>query len=298
MGCCLGDSIPLPIADWHMANFRRFAILCRASDKISDAMPWSAVAAPPDASPPHPITMRAQTIPPRHHFPEHAHDWHQLVYAVEGTLTVSAARRTFVVSPDQAVWLPTGVPHSVASLLGAEFRSLWIASEAGSALPDQPTVLIAAPLLKALIVEAAAIDGKRFFDGYPDRIAAMILDQLGRARRLATALPWPRDGRLLALCEALYLDPADERTAEDWAKELGMSSRTLTRRFEAELGSALRSWKRRLRLFRAIELLGGGMSVTRAAMELGYGSPSAFIYAFRSEFGCSPHVYMAQKVSG
>jgi AraC-like DNA-binding protein len=260
-------------------------------------MSWSIVAAPPEASPPRPITMRAQSIPPRHHFPEHTHDWHQLVYAVEGTLTVAAERRTFVVSPEQAVWLPVGVRHSVASLLGAEFRSLWIASEASSTLPAEPVVLAVAPLLKALIVEAAAIDGKRFADGYPDRIASMILDQLGRARRLATALPWPTDKRLLALCEALYLDPADERLAEEWAKELGMSSRTLTRRFEAELGTTLRSWKRRLRLFRAIEFLGGGMSVTATAMELGYGSASAFVFSFRSEFGSSPYAYMAQKNS-
>lgn len=258
---------------------------------------WSVVAAPPDVPPPRPITIRAQSIPPRHYFPEHAHDWHQLVYAVDGTLTVSADRRTFVVSPDQAVWLPTGMRHSVGALLGAEFRSLWIANEAGNSLPSSPTVLAVSPLLKALIVEAAEIDGKRHADGYPDRIAAMILDQLDRAPKLSAALPWPKDERLLTLCEALYLDPSNERSAEEWARELGMSSRSLTRRFEADVGSTLRSWKRRLRLFRAIELLGGGMSVTATAMELGYGSASAFIFAFRSEFGCSPYVYMMQKAS-
>ena len=261
-------------------------------------MTWSTVAAPPDVAAPRPITMRAQTIPSRHYFPEHAHDWHQLAYAVDGTLTVSLDRQTLVVSPDQAVWLPTGVSHAVGSLLGAEFRSLWIANEAGGSLPSSPTVLAVSPLLKALIVEAADIDDKRLVDGYPDRIASMILDQLSRAPKLATALPWPKDQRLLALCEAIYLDPSDERNAQGWAKELGMSARTLTRRFEAELGLTLRSWKRRLRLFRAIELLGGGLSVTATAMELGYGSASAFVFAFRSELGCSPHAYMRQRANG
>lgn len=260
-------------------------------------MPWSVVAVPPDVSPPRPITMRVQTIPARHYFPKHAHDWNQLVYAIDGALTVSTDRQTYVISPDQAVWLPTGVPHAVGSLLGAEFRSVWIANEAGRALPPSPTVLAVSPLLKALIVEAAEIGGKHLTDGYPDRIAMMILDQLGRASKLSAALPWPKDSRLLLLCEALYLDPSDERTAEEWAAELGMSSRTLARRFEAELSSTLRSWKRRLRLFRAIELLGGGMSVTATAMELGYGSASAFIFAFKSEMGCSPYVYMALKTS-
>jgi AraC-like DNA-binding protein len=260
-------------------------------------MTWSTVAAPPDVAPPHPITMRAQTIPARHYFPNHAHDWHQLVYAIDGTLTVSLDRQTLIVSPDQAVWLPTGVSHAVGSLLGAEFRSLWIADEAGRSLPSIPTVLAVSPLLKALIVEAADIDGKRLADGYPDRIAAMILDQLGRAPKISTALPLPKDRRLLALCEALYLDPSDKRDAEQWARQLGMSARTLTRRFEAELGLTLRSWKRRSRLFRAIELLGGGLSVTATAMELGYGSASSFVFAFRSELGCSPHAYMSQRAN-
>jgi AraC-like DNA-binding protein len=32
--------------------------------------------------------------------------------------------------------------------------------------------------------------------------------------------------------------------------------------------------------------------VTRTAMDLGYGSTSAFVYAFRTEMGCSPVSYM------
>ncbi len=259
-------------------------------------MAWSMIAAPPGAVPPRPLTMRVQSIPARHHFPEHSHDWHQLVYAVDGVLTVTIEGQTFIISPDQAAWLPRAVSHRVGSLLGAEFRSLWISTEAGNGLPPSPTVLAVSPLLKALIVEAAAIDGRHDPDGYGGRVVGLILDQLRRAATLPIALPWPRGGPLALLCEALYLDPADERSAEQWARHLGMSGRTLTRRFEAELGAPLRSWKRRLRLFRAIELLGGGMAVTDAAMELGYASASAFIFAFKTEMGTSPHAYARQKV--
>jgi AraC-like DNA-binding protein len=53
----------------------------------------------------------------------------------------------------------------------------------------------------------------------------------------------------------------------------------------------MRAWCRRLRLFKAIELLGGGLSVTQTALEFGYSSPSAFTYAFRSEMGHSPQVH-------
>ncbi|WP_211859913.1 AraC family transcriptional regulator [Neoroseomonas soli] len=238
------------------------------------------------------MTVRAQSIPPRHYFPEHAHAWHQVVYAISGVLTVAVEGQSFVISPEQAVWLPTGLRHRVGSLLGAEFRSLWIADEAGEGLPASPTVFGVPPLLQALIIEAAEIEGQDDGDGYAGRVTTLILDQLRRARPLPGALPWPRDGSLVELCQTLYADPADPRGPEEWGRDLGMSGRTLARRFEAELGMSLRSWRRRLRMFKAIELLGGGLSVTQTAMELGYGSTSAFVYAFRTDMGRSPQGYM------
>ncbi|MFC3127424.1 helix-turn-helix domain-containing protein [Pseudoroseomonas globiformis] len=259
-------------------------------------MIWQAIAAPADAAPPAPVTIRAQSIPPRHFFPDHTHRWHQVVYAVSGALTVVVEGRSFVISPEQAVWLPSGLLHRVGSLLGAEFRSLWIARAAEAGLPDSPTVFSVPPLLQALIVEAAELEGQKDRDGYTGRVQALILDQLRRARPLPGALPWARHAPLAALCEALYADPADPRGPEEWGRAFGMSGRTLSRRFEAELGMSLRSWRRRLRLFKAVELLGGGLDVTRTAMQLGYASSSAFIYAFRSAMGCSPRSF--QRASG
>ncbi|RKK04402.1 helix-turn-helix domain-containing protein [Pseudoroseomonas wenyumeiae] len=255
-------------------------------------MIWETITAPPDAAPPRPMTVRAQSIPARHFFPEHAHRWNQVAYAISGVLTVAVEGRSFAISPEQAVWLPTGQTHRVGSLLGAEFRSLWIADEAGAGLPGSPTVFSVSPLLQALIIEAAAIEGQEDRDGYAGRVTDLILDQLRRAKPLPGALPWPRGGALAEVCEALYANPADPRGSEEWGQELAMSARTLARRFEAELGMSLRSWRRRLRLFKAIELLGGGLGVTQTAMELGYGSTSAFIYAFRTDMGCSPQVHM------
>jgi AraC-like DNA-binding protein len=258
---------------------------------------WETIEAPPGVMPPQPLTVRAQSIPARHHFAEHTHHWNQLVYAISGVLTVAVEGRSFVISPEQAMWLATGLRHRVGSLFGAEFRSLWIADDAGRHLPANPTVFSVSPLLQALIVEAAAIEGREDPDGYIGRVTALILDQLRRAQPLTGALPWPRGGSLSALCEALYAEPADSRGLEVWSRTLGMSGRTLARRFEAEMGMSLRSWRRRLRLFKSIELLGGGLDVTRTAMELGYGSTSAFIYAFRTEMGCSPQAYMRGRVT-
>lgn len=255
-------------------------------------MRWETIAAPPGVMPPEPMTVRAQSILPRHYFAEHTHAWHQMAYAISGVLTVAVEGQSLVISPEQAVWLPTGLRHRVGSLLGAEFRSLWIADEVGRNLPASPTVFGVSPLLRALIVEAAGIEGQADPDGYSRRVTDLILDQLRRAPPLAGALPWPRNASLGKLCEALYADPGDPRSPENWGRELGMSGRTLARRFEAEMGMSLRSWKRRLRLFKSIELMGGGLSVTQTALELGYSSTSAFVYAFRTDMGCSPQAYM------
>src|SRR5262252_1698812 len=54
-----------------------------------------------------------------------------------------------------------------------------------------------------------------------------------------------------------------------------------------ELGMSLRTWRRRLRPFKAIELLGGGLGVTQTAMELGYGSTSALCMRFVAKWGAA-----------
>ena len=121
-------------------------------------MNWSPIEVPASEPPPAPMTVRVQTLAARSYFPEHRHDWAQVVYAISGVLTVAVAGRSFVISPEQGVWLPTGVPHRVGTLFGAEFRSLWIASTASERLPDEPSVFNVSLLLRALIVEAATLE--------------------------------------------------------------------------------------------------------------------------------------------
>src|SRR5215471_12839236 len=137
-------------------------------------MLWQPIEAPPGLLTPQPMTVRAQSIPARHSFREHMHDWHQMTYAISGVLTIAIEGRSLVISPEQAVWLPTGLRHRVGSLLGAEFRSLWIADEAGGGLPASPTVFGVSPLLQALIMEAAEIEQQEDHDGYAGRVVALI----------------------------------------------------------------------------------------------------------------------------
>lgn len=248
---------------------------------------WETIPVPDFPSLPRPIVPRSQNLAARQIFPLHSHPWNQFVYATAGTLMVTAADTWHVITPEQGIWLPTGVEHTTGALSGAEFRNLYVADRPDLAMPRQCTVLAVTPLLRALIVELEAVN-RQEDDTYLDQLTALIFAQLERQPVQHFHLPWPASPLLQRLCEALYAQPADNRSAEEWGRELGASARTLARRFAREVGISLREWRHRLRLFLALEWLCAGRPITGIALDLGYANPAAFTYMFRQAMGCSP----------
>lgn len=262
-------------------------------------MRWKTLKVPTIEALSAPVFVRVQDMLPGYRFPGHAHPWHQLIYAISGSLVVEAANQRVVCGPEQAVWIPTGIAHEVASRYGAQFRSLYVRASPRLRMAPRHAVLQVPPLLRELIREAAWLGehdaagaGER---AYTQRVHRLILDQLPRLERLQASLPWPHTPMLRKLCEAIDRAPADAEDIVVWGARLGTSGRTLTRRFQSELGMSFREWKRRLRLFKSMELLGAGMSVTATALELGYGSPSAFSFMFAREMGYSPKTHRAAR---
>ncbi len=255
---------------------------------------WTSIAVPQIAALPVPVFSRSQNLGARQAFPEHAHRWNQLVYATAGTLTVSVAGARYVITPEQAIWVPRGVQHTTGALSSAEFRNLYIDDAPGLGMPDRCTVYAATPLLRALIVELETVGLRADENAYAEQLRALVLAQLRRLRAQDFHLPWPASPMLCRICETLLEQPADPRGMEDWGRALGASARTLARRFEREVGMGLRAWRHRLRLFLALQWLCAGRGVTEVALDLGYASPSAFSYMFRQEMGCAPSEWCAR----
>ena len=257
--------------------------------------PWSEIAVPEIEFLPKPVFMRSQFLTARQVFPVHSHRWNQFVYAISGTLLVTVEDSLYVITPEQAMWVPTGVLHTTGALHGAEFRNLYVADLPGLAMPDRCTVFAVSPLLRALIIELAEPRTATEDEVYVDQLNGLIIEQLRRLQRQDFHLPWPRSATLRQLCETLYANPADERSVDEWGRMLGASARTLARHFEKETGMSLRDWRYRLRLFLAVEwLCSSARSITEIALDLGYASPSAFTYMFRQEMGCSPTEWRAR----
>ncbi|MDH3580469.1 MAG: helix-turn-helix transcriptional regulator [Hyphomicrobiales bacterium] len=218
----------------------------------------------------------------------HTHARDQLLYAVEGVMRVTTRDAAWIVPPDRALYMPGGEVHGVAMRRRVEMRTLYIEPTAAPGLPQKPVVLEVSDLLRALILQL--LEEPVLYDeaGRGGLIAALVLDEISRARSLALVIPMPRDKRLKRLCERLLIEPARNETLERLAEGSGASARTLSRLFLAETGLTFSQWRQRVRFTSALEALVRGVPVGEVARAIGYASPSAFSAAFRKVLGQTP----------
>ncbi|HWT08607.1 MAG TPA: helix-turn-helix domain-containing protein, partial [Roseomonas sp.] len=235
-----------------------------------------------------PLAAFARDYPEGDTVPRHTHDRAQLLYATEGIMRITTDAERYTVPPARALWLPAGLPHAVAMPRGLAMRALFLRADAARDLPAHPAALSVSPLLRELILAACAEPLEWDEHGRGGHLAALMLDEIRRAPRLAIAVPQPRDARLSRLAAALAADPASPLTLDDWAIRSGASPRTLRRLFQAETGMGFARWRQALRLAEAAALLATGATPAQAGAAVGYASAPAFGAAFRAAFGTTP----------
>jgi len=227
--------------------------------------------------------------------PWHHHRRGQLLYAISGVMQVATASGTWVVAPQQAVWVPAGVEHQVAHQAGIAMRTLYIDPVVANDLPLACCVVKVSDLLQQLILRAMNADRNYPPDSPDGRIMLVILDELRALAPEPMHLPHPVDSRLASITASLLSNPADNRSLTAWARGSAASERTLARLFTAQTGMTFGEWRERLRLMTAIPRLIDGDSVTRVAIDLGYQSPSAFIAMFKRNIGETPAQFARNK---
>ncbi len=243
---------------------------------------------------PQPVVVHRRDLRPDELIAPHRHRRAQLVYASAGVMTVTTADGAIVLPDERGVWMPAGVEHRIEARTAVAMRTLYVDPRRAPGLPAQVRVVHVTPLLRELILEAAA-RGNDYAPGSPEeRIMEVILDQVRVLPEAPLTLPIPRDPRLLRITAAMQRDPADPRGLAAWARTTGASERTLSRLFATETGMTFRAWRRQLRLLRALEQLAAGTAVTRVALDLGYESNSAFSAMFRRALGTPPTRYFAR----
>lgn len=237
---------------------------------------------------PRPVYGQADSLPNIALGYRHQHPWGQLSHACAGLLRVRTDHGLYLVPPRHAVWIAARVPHQVSCEPDTRIRSLYIEP---SALPwpaGQCRVIAVEALLGELIQAFAGLPVDYDTAGADGRLVQVLLDRLADAPQAPLLLPLPHDRQLRQICNRLQAAADDPRGLRDWAQRLGVSEKTLSRRFVRETGLTFRLWRQRVRLLSALPALERGERVTDVALACGYASLSAFIAAFGEHFGQSP----------
>ena len=124
---------------------------------------------------------------------------------------------------------------------------------------------------------------------------SLLLQELPRLEPVSLAVPLPSTPRLPLLCEGFLQQPLAHATIEDWCRDLHVSRRTFTRRFQSELGMSFGEWRQRACVLGAIPRLLAGTSITEVALDLGYENLGAFSTMFRRLTGEKPSAYAVNR---
>ncbi|MFI6156829.1 GlxA family transcriptional regulator [Kitasatospora sp. NPDC051170] len=128
------------------------------------------------------------------------------------------------------------------------------------------------------------------------RELVVFVQRPGGQSQFSTALATPpaRSGLLRTLTDAVLADPAADHGLPAMAAAAAVSTRHLSRLFQAELGTTPARWVERVRLDRAQQLLLDGHGVTSAARLSGLGSDETLRRAFARHLGTTPSEYRAR----
>ncbi|MBB3226544.1 AraC-like DNA-binding protein [Luteibacter sp. Sphag1AF] len=212
-------------------------------------------------------------------------------------MTVTSTGGRWVVPAGKAVWMPAGMSHQIRMAGDVRMRTVFVRDDAREGLPKICEVIGVSALLREAILAAMDIPLNYAREGRDSRVMELILDELEQAPRLSMHVAFPKDPRLMAVCQHLLTRPAHAPSLDELAARIHVSGRTLSRLFERELGMTVSAWRRRMCILLSLPRLAEGASLAEVAMEFGYDSPSAFTAMFKRELGMAPTMYVASRDS-
>lgn len=204
----------------------------------------------------------------------HAHERGQVLYATAGLMIARTDLGSWAVPTGHALLIPPALMHEVAMHGDVRMLTAYVEPKCWRqvASPGARVILVSRLLDAGLeaISEEPVCYGQR-----GRRLAALILEEVRRAEVADLALPMPGSEKLRQMCTRMLTNPAIAANLDGWADDLGISRRTLTRRFADETGLSFGQWRRRLRQLHSMQLAAQGASMKDIAGRVGYRSPQA-----------------------
>lgn len=221
----------------------------------------------------------------------HSHPWGQLNYISHGVMNIEIDGVRYLSPPQYAVWIPPFFVHFSYTLSKAVFRSVYVNDVNSALLPARPCTMKLSPVLRAIFDDFAIRSITIPITEQDLRMTQVALDQILNLKIYDNYLPYASSSDLTFILNELQINPGDRRSISVFADLINMTSRSLERKCQRELGLSFGEWRLRLKFMYALECLDAGHTVQKISYDLGYSTPSAFIVMFRRFAGTTPDNY-------
>lgn len=218
-------------------------------------------------------------------------DHHYLLYAAKGAMRLEAEGQGWTLPPARAALIHAGREITITMPQKMTACSTLFHPDFFAAPQSSLSVFEMTPLARELVLACRKNGPEVELDSYAQQVFQLLAATTWRLAETPSKAGLP-SGRSQKVKQALSLTEqtlADPLTFEEIASNVGLTPRTLARRFSDELGMTWRQALRRLRMSCALERLAEiDASITDVAYSVGYSSLSAFNAAFKDFAGTTP----------
>lgn len=223
-------------------------------------------------------------------------DRHYLLYAAKGAMRLEAEGKGWTLPPARAALIHAGREITVSLPQKLTACSTLFHPDFVPPPTSSLSVFEMSPLARELVLACRSYGPDSQLDDYGQQLFQMLASTTWKLAETPSKAGLP-SGRSEQVKEALMLTEkglAEPLSFEDISMQVGLTPRTLARRFSDELGMTWRQALRRLRMSCALERLSDvDRSITEVAYSIGYSSLSAFNAAFRDFAGQTPSEFRA-----
>lgn len=229
----------------------------------------------------------------------HTHNKGQLLFAEGGIIHVFVSEKHWYLPARCFMWIPAHTEHKILTFSQNVDLYNFYFKMADTDLPfyNDTDIYYAGELLREMILYTKEWHGKINSESplqfhFIQAIKALLPELQGSRLPETIQHPFPKDKKLMEIAKFLSKNIDQNYTIEDVAKEFGLSTRTLSRKFRDSMGISYVRFLRSIRITKSLELIAQNQyNMYEVAMMVGYGSLSAFSTIFHKVTGIRPTDY-------
>ena len=243
----------------------------------------------------------------------HYHTFHKLIFFLGGTSSYGLEGRSYPLEAGDVILVPQGCVHRPEAAPGAPYERviLYLSAEflsraGGADCPLDSCFTLAKTSFRfvlrpqeerqALRRTLFALESASVQPGFGQELLAksLLTQLLILLRRAMDAQPQAveslaSDEKIAAIMQYLSQHPTEPVSIDDLAARFYISKYHMMRQFRAQTGYTIHGYLTGKRLMFARAMIAAGTPVLQASEESGFGDYSAFLRAYRKQFGAAPN---------